>query len=557
MRPPFEKSGLLDRGGKPTVRDLLSSLVFNPVDGTIRLNGERIIMQRAAVGSELRRELISLLGPQEARIFLMRLGFASGRADARFVRTRWPDLNIHDAFTAGTRLHTFSGAVRVETAHNEFDLRKKRFSAEFIWHDSAEVEEYLRLHQQATEPVCWNQLGYASGYASEFFDTLVIYKEVECRAEGHSHCRVIGKPAEAWGVGDPEVIVFRERIDVSSEETRPEPRRALTQRAAEQALSALDRILVAPVRDQLDRFAPMALPVLIDGEVGTGRGRAARYLHRVATAAGGKLREIAGTQVDDDVCADIARPVRGGRRAAITDAILIDRVQQVPADKQEALARAIEEGLQVGGPRVFALIALDSADKTYGSLHPSLWYALSALRVRMPSLNERPADRLPIARALLPMLAARMGRRPPDFDAGAARLIERADWPGNLLQMRSVLSAALAAHGDDAFMSAAEIEARLDCTTPATRQTGGGADGRLRQLIDRTLSAGHLSMVELENEVYRAAVARTRGNLSAAARLLGISRAQLAYRLQARTAEAERGPRNRVASAEQDETEAS
>ena len=49
MKAPLEPSTLLDRG-KPTIRELLSNLVFNPVDGTIRLNGDRIVMQRAAVG---------------------------------------------------------------------------------------------------------------------------------------------------------------------------------------------------------------------------------------------------------------------------------------------------------------------------------------------------------------------------------------------------------------------------------------------------------------------------------------------------------------------------
>ena len=62
MRTPIERSKLLDRGGEPTVRDLLSSLVFNPIDGTIRLNGDRIVMQRAIVGAELRRELVAIAG---------------------------------------------------------------------------------------------------------------------------------------------------------------------------------------------------------------------------------------------------------------------------------------------------------------------------------------------------------------------------------------------------------------------------------------------------------------------------------------------------------------
>ncbi len=212
MRAPSERSKLLDLGGKPTVRELLSSLVFNPVDGTIRLNGERVMMQRAAVGSALRRELIDILGPHETRIFLIRLGFMSGRADARFIRTRWPSLDIGDAFTAGTRLHTFSGTVRVETIYNEFDFRKKRFAGEFLWHDSVEAEEFCRQHRRTTEPVCWTQLGYASGYASEFFDTLIVSQEIQCSANGHDHCRVVGRPAEVWGRETPRSFCFRSAL---------------------------------------------------------------------------------------------------------------------------------------------------------------------------------------------------------------------------------------------------------------------------------------------------------------------------------------------------------
>ncbi|MFM2278880.1 MAG: hypothetical protein RLZZ444_1111, partial [Pseudomonadota bacterium] len=88
------------------MRELLSSIVFNPSNGVITLNGARIVMQRAAFSAELRRELIRLLGPQEARVFLIRLGYQSGQSDARFVRASWPNLDERDAFTAGTRLHT-------------------------------------------------------------------------------------------------------------------------------------------------------------------------------------------------------------------------------------------------------------------------------------------------------------------------------------------------------------------------------------------------------------------------------------------------------------------
>jgi hypothetical protein len=490
-------------------------------------------MQRATVGIELRRELIRLLGPQEARIFLLRLGYLSGRTDARFLRTNWPGLDIADAFTAGTRLHMFSGVVRVEPIYNEFDFRKKRFAAEFNWHDSVEAAEFRRHHRQATEPVCWTQVGYASGYASEFFDTLIIYKEVQCSAEGHLHCRVVGKPAEVWGPGDPEVILFRERIAAPLEEEQIKPRRALTVRAAGSALSPLDRIVLAPIRAQLDRLAPMALPVLIEGAAGTGRTRAARYLHRASSASGSEPREIRGSQVTDDTCTEISGSVRRGRRGSTAGTYLIHDVEDVPSAIQQRLARALEEGLLVGGPRLLALADFDSKDKSE-TMHPSLVYALSALTVRMPSLAERPVDRVAIAAALLPALATSMGVPSPELNAGAESVIERADWPGNLRQLRSVLGAALASHRGEGPITGAEIETQLARRAPMPKQAGGHQSVGLRHWLDQALSSGAFSMAALEREVYDAAVARSDGNLSAAARLLDLTRAQLAYRLGSR-----------------------
>lgn len=533
VKTRLEKSGPMEGGGKPTVRELLASLVFNPIDRTIHLNGERIVMQRATVGVELRRELIRLLGPQEARIFLLRLGFLSGRADARFLRTNWPGLDIADAFTAGTRLHMFSGVVRVEPIYNEFDFRKKQFAAEFNWHDSVEAAEFRRHHRQATEAVCWTQVGYASGYASEFFDTLIVYKEVQCSAEGHLHCRVVGKPADVWGPGDPEVILFRERIAAPLEEEQIKPRRALAVRAAVSTLSPLDRIVLAPIRAQLDRLAPMALPVLIEGAAGTGRSRAARYLHRASSASGSDLREIRGSQVTDDTCAELSRPVQAGRRGSSAGTYLVHDVEDVPSAIQQRLARALDEGLSVGGPRLLVLADFDYQGPSE-PMHSSLVYALSTLTVRLPSLAERSVDLVAIAGALLPALATSMGLPPPELNASAANVIEQVDWPGNLRQLRAVLGAALANHRGGGPITGAEIETQLGRPAPMPKRPNGLESASLRPWLDRALSSGTFSVAALEHEIYDAAVARSDGNLSAAARLLDLTRAQLAYQLGSR-----------------------
>jgi hypothetical protein len=153
LRTDLNSAGLLDRGGRPTVRELLAGLKFDPTTGALRLNHERVTLQTAAADRILRRELIQMLGVEEARIFLLRRGFQMGHTDAAFVARSWPALDRGDAFTAGTRLHMFSGIVRVETVHNDFDFARGRFSAEFLWHNSIEAETGDDLPRHSDRPL--------------------------------------------------------------------------------------------------------------------------------------------------------------------------------------------------------------------------------------------------------------------------------------------------------------------------------------------------------------------------------------------------------------------
>jgi hypothetical protein len=501
VKPLIESAALLDRGGRPTVRELLGSLVFDPGDGTIRLKGERLLMQRAKVGALLRRELLRLLGPEEARVFLIRLGFRSGQADARFVRASWPGLDAGDAFTAGTRLHTFTGTVRVETVHNDFDLRRGRFSGEFLWHDSAEAAEALRLPglspTPTSGPVCWMQVGFASGYASEFFGTLIVYKEVQCCAEGHRTCRVVGKSASGWGQGDPEVALYRERVAPAAPDASPRP-----------APKGLDDLILAPVRERLERLGPTDLPVLVAGEAGTGRRRAVEHLQGETAA-----RHLAGAELGEEGLALLA-----GRGKSARGTCILDDVQAVPPSLQPRLAAAIE-GRQ--GPRLFALGEGSSAS-LHASLRPELWFALAPGLVAMPSLAER-SDRAALGRTLLSMTAERLDRSAL-LDREAERWVAAAPWRGNLPEMRAVLTASLLrAAGTIGADLLIEEAARL-ALPPAQRS----------DWVTAALDGGGLSLGELEGELYDAALARTGGNMAAAARLLGLTRAQLAYRVAGR-----------------------
>lgn len=66
---------------------------------------------------------------------------------------------------------------------------------------------HLEHFGPSDEPACWMLLGYACGYSSFATGMTIIYQEIECKACGHEHCRIIGKPLEEWGNAD-ELIQF-------------------------------------------------------------------------------------------------------------------------------------------------------------------------------------------------------------------------------------------------------------------------------------------------------------------------------------------------------------
>jgi transcriptional regulator with AAA-type ATPase domain len=535
MKPPLQMSALLDRGGKPSVRDLLTSLVFSPVDGTIRLNGDRLVMQRANVGQELRRQLVQLLGDAETRVFLIRLGYQLGRDDARFVRKSWPNLDIGDAFTAGTRLHMFSGVVRVETIHNDFDFAKRNFSGEFLWHDSLEAAECRASDLPMRHPVCWTQLGYAAGYASEFFGTLVVYKEVSCAAEGHKHCRVIGKPAEVWGESDPEVILFRTRV---ATQDRPEttllPAESLGRAAVrpQRGSSAVDRILLAPVIDDLERLAASRLPVLISGAPGTGKKRAAAYLHTALGAEGtGPLRLHCGA-LGVDLLGQYLRPKPVARRKeALTKMLLLDDLELLPGDTQSYLAAYLGDTTARESVVVAATTALRPIELSrVAGFRPDLWLRFCVLPVCLTPLASRGDDLAALAEAMLSALADRIRVKRPHLDPGAIEFLGGLPMRGNLTELEAMLTIVMLAQPQGSHITSAALKSSVQNISGQLSEISDNES--IDHWCDAAISTGSFKMKNFEARLYRAAVERANGNLSGAARSLGLSRAQLAYRLE-------------------------
>ena len=533
MRISRDELSLLDRGGRPTLADMLDKMTFSPTRGSIELNGARMVLSRATFGADLQDELIRRFGEREAMVLLLRLGYRSGREDAEFVRRAWPNLDIGDAFTAGTRLHMVTGTVRVETMHNDFDFRNDRFSGDFLWHDSVEASEYSRRHGRATKPVCWAQTGYAAGYASVFFRKLILYKEVSCAAMGDKSCRVVGKTVDDWGRDDPFVRMFLEEVLVPRAESQP---RIEADDAPGPAARAED-LIVAPLRPTLERIAEQGLNALITGPDGSGRFAVANWLtaKRFRTAEVHRVHGGSATlpRVLEAITQALTKGTAGGQ------VLVIDALEALPEPVQVDLlallksARARPEKVLLVGLSTLPLSRLQGQ----GALRAELLFALSVAHVAMRPLADRPEDVVPLAEAVLERRAQRRSAAALVIEEEARAALKARQWPGNLPQLEStVLRAALLAQ-TSGRITAADLRAATDDAAPSdagqAATAGDQNAARIAPLWDalRPLLQDGLTLDQVVSALERHALEETGGNTSAAARLLGLTRAKLHYRL--------------------------
>ncbi|MFK7990692.1 MAG: sigma-54-dependent Fis family transcriptional regulator [Sandaracinaceae bacterium] len=193
---------------------------------------------------------------------------------------------------------------------------------------------------------------------------------------------------------------------------------------------------------QLERVAGSSAPVLLYGEAGVGKNEAARGLHEASANRHGLFEELdlrAGRIAPEIIAEEITR-VKGGT-------IVLDRVDEAPAAVQDAIASCLDRADRAGGgARVIALARTDlRALVESGALRRDLWFALAAVRIRVPPLRERRED-LP---RLVRDLVATIGY--PDVDVGPTELglLRAHEFPGNVRELRRMIEETLLTSGRD------------------------------------------------------------------------------------------------------------
>ena len=556
----------------PSFAELAEVLTFNPADGKIWLGTDRVTLIRPEVLGSIRNALIASLGMAGAKHVLMRAGYLAGERDARLVAKCWPEGSVVENLLAGTRLFGLLGGAKVETRHFELDAARLIFRGEFLWHQAVDDEEHIRVHGIGSEAACWLPLGYADGYASTMLGTDIVFQEVECRATGSEACRVIGMPATEWaeiqadaasskGGGSP--LEFRgkgdgRREDGTFAEFCGAPEMVGVSAAFKGACESIRRV------------AGTRATVLLSGESGVGKENFARMLHAWSGRFGPFVAincaaipealaesELFGVERGAYTGAGAAR--QGKFEAANGGTIFLDEISALGLACQGKLLRVLQESVveRLGGTNPIELnlrvvaacnVSLHGEVKR-GVFREDLFYRLNVYPVEVPPLRSRAEDIPLLMEHFLKRYAVLYGREIGGFTQRAVRFLLNYAYPGNVRELQNLVErAVIAAEGEAQIdlrhlnMGEVATDVHVYSVDAAGRLRGGravfdGLDSQRESLLDSMLEMRLMIgdgkgdwFDELQNRLVAEALKRCGGNMTAAARLLGLTRSQVVYR---------------------------
>jgi len=287
-----------------------------------------------------------------------------------------------------------------------------------------------------------------------------------------------------------------------------------------------------PVLRLMERVGPSDANVLVLGEHGTGKEVVARWLHASSSRADHPMIAVNLGGIPDGLFeSELFGHVRGAFTDAKSDRIgrfelaeggtlFLDEIANLPLPQQAKLLRVLETGEyeRVGASRArradVRVVAATNADihaeVKAGRFREDLLFRLNTVEIRLPSLRDRREDIPLLAAHFLRLYAARYHKPNAVFGPDAMELLLRHAWPGNVRELDHAIERAVL------LSEAGAIRAR-------DFGLGGSSDGA--GALDQ------MSLEEVERVLIQKALARAGGNVSDAAKALGLSRSALYRRL--------------------------
>ncbi|HET6203021.1 MAG TPA: sigma-54 dependent transcriptional regulator [Planctomycetota bacterium] len=291
-----------------------------------------------------------------------------------------------------------------------------------------------------------------------------------------------------------------------------------------------------------------ATTILLLGESGVGKGLVARALHYEGRAAERPFLNVTCTAIPETL---LESELFGHERGAFTDAraqkkglfeladggtVFLDEIGDLSANLQAKLLRILEEKIfrRVGGTRdiqvsvrIVAATNKDlDADVEEGRFRRDLYYRLKVIPIRIPALRERTEDVDPLARRFLLHFNGEFKKNVTGFTPAGRDALARYPWPGNVRELRNAIERAVLLC-DGEILDVADLPLEIQGGRPVAPRDGDG-----NGVAAFRLPAKGVVLEDVEKDFVRQALALTNGNRARAARLLGINRAQIRYRIE-------------------------
>jgi DNA-binding NtrC family response regulator len=549
--------------------DLLDLLRFSPTEGRIWLDSDRVALTHMSSLGFLREQAITKMGLEDAKAMLTRVGYSEGIKDAVIARKLRTRNSMMDGFLAGPQLHSLHGLCRAEPVRVAGDTETGQYYGEFIWHHCFDATHHLETFGPSKLPVCWMQLGYAIGYTSGFMGRPILYKEVECLAAGDPHCRIVGKSLDEW---DPEEIkeerkALQPQLVIKSASGASARNNLIMAGAGQEKPSALDNLVgTSPgfisTCHLVQKVADTTATVLLLGATGVGKGQFARALHQVSNRADEPFialncaaipenlieSELFGVEKGAFTGATEARPGRFER--AHKGSLFLDEVGTLSMAAQIKLLRALQEREieRVGDTstrkvdvRIIAATNMDlQVAVKEGIFREDLLYRLNVFPIHIPPLKERREDIPLLMDHFLKLFSARHEKNITGFSILAVDALYLYDYPGNIRELENLIERAVILAQDNQpidlghlFFPEETIDSMLLKLDPTGLIKSNQDIVQEESLLEEVLTR-ELPIDDIENGLITEAIKRSNGNLSEAARMLGVKRAYISYRIKNR-----------------------
>lgn len=304
------------------------------------------------------------------------------------------------------------------------------------------------------------------------------------------------------------------------------------------------------LKSQIDLYAASTFPTLIEGESGSGKERVAQSLHQLSPRANLPFLALNCAAISANL---VEATLFGHAKGAFTGAnaakagyfedagdgtLFLDEIGELPTDLQPKLLRVLENGefqrlgetqSRHARARIIAATNRDlRAEVKAGRFRADLYHRLSVLSISMPPLRELGEDKLRLLDAFSVSYSAQHNAKPFSLDDAARQAWLQYGFPGNVRELKNIVIR-LTAKYSGYQVSAADLAQEFEI--PTDKQQSVSAFDPKAQIMQSALFRLESKLADVELAYIDAAIEIAAGNMTQAAKILGVSRSTLYSRL--------------------------